>query len=1138
MYLKKIRLLGFKSFCDPQVLELNAPISAVVGPNGCGKSNIIDAVKCLTGQSKAKEMRGEQISDLIFNGSDQRHPVGQAQVELVFDNRQQILKGPFAHYQEVAVKRIIGRDGQSTFYINQTRCRRRDVIDLFTGTGLGPQSYAIIEQGMIARFIEAKPAQVRGYIEEVAGISRYKERRKETLSQLESSRENLTRLYDIQGELTQHVASLAQQAAEASQYQALKERLISYRQQHHAHLYQQCLSQEIKAQEHFQAAQESHTEKAQALRQLSQEHAQYEQEHEKESEHLAALQKEQHQLQLLIEQKKSQWQQAKQRRQFLEQDCQQWGKELQQIQEQMSTLETTLTASDNPWHALEQQSRQALQEMEQARAQRATAQQQHQEALALWQKQKDTAHALTQKISQQQLRLEHQKSELQRLKRTMVALEEQIAALEQEERDLDLTLLETAATQADEHLTKAQKELQDHQEQQRLVKKTMAQEQWQLEQLKKSLSQAEKESQKMQALLKARHSAMIPWLDFTSVVEMGPNHYPSEQQGFLTALATTALFHGGQIPPTERWEQLAERDVEYVFGEDNQPSYWAHLLPCATFDEAQSRQKDLASYEALLLPGGALLGPNWFRPQRQRSEPLLADLEKAATDAEQHYAELVRQQKESEKNLTAALEQERQLSQKQPALSKAVLELEKQAQQAQHALIRSQQRRTDITQRLAEKKHSLSQTEQQTHESCTLIEQLERSSQELSNDNQVHASELENFHQKERKAYEDLLQIGTLCDDATSSYQNISAEVERLKMQRQQQENQYKQLQHRSQEISQKLQSKREQWAQSQAPIENLEQEMASDLTLQEMGQRRLNEAQQQLQEQQKELEARYKQQRHAAIARDKAHEAVVQAQMILEKQQLQKQHVQDQILDHGWTIEQIQHLTPEHSFETIKKEMALCQKEFEALGPVNLRAIAEHEQQQQRLEQMTAQCGDLEEATAQIEKALHELDCEMQHLFTETFSQLQKNFEELFPILFGGGKAQLILQKSEQDEEAGVIIQAQPPGKKNATISLLSGGEKALTAAALLFAFFQLNPAPFCLLDEIDAPLDDSNTARLGQMIARLSDKTQFIIVTHSKVMMEFASSLYGVTMKEPGVSRLVSVTLDEALEVVGEEA
>lgn len=1137
MYLKKIRLLGFKSFCDPQVLELNAPISAVVGPNGCGKSNIIDAVKCLTGQSKAREMRGDQISDLIFNGSDQRHPVGQAQVELVFDNKDQILKGSFAHYNEVAVKRVIGRDGQSSFYINQTRCRRRDVIDLFTGTGLGPQSYAIIEQGMIARFIEAKPAQVRAYIEEVAGISRYKERRKETLSQLESSRENLIRLSDIRGELRGHVAALSEQAAEALRYQELKQNLIRYRQQHTAYLYRQAQVQLEKATQQLELAQQNHQEKVLYLRQLHQNAASKEQAHEQAAAHLADLQKEQYQLQLLIEQKKAQWQQARQRRQFLEQDCQQWEAELKQIKDQIGQLNKDLSTTEQPCRALEGQEKELSQQLDSTKQARQSAAEQYQKSLLLWQESKDKAQSLGQKKAQQQLKLDHQKSELARLESSQLSAQEQVRILEKEASSFNLTELEKSAREKVEAARQAKQEHESHKEQEQELKKTIERARWQLEQLKKALAQADKEQQKAQSLLKARQLQVVPWLDFTKTSELGSVDYTATQQAHLSALATTALFHGTSLPPLERWTQTAERDCEYVFGTDKAPSYWRHFIPCSSLQEAQERQKSLASYEALLLPGGALVGPNWIRPRRQRSEPLIADLEEAARQASLEYERLNAEIAQCHISLEEALIAQQSLSKKTSILSAAVLATQVKSQEAEHALIRAQQRFTDLQQRASEKKQYLIQNTQQLERATSMIVTLDIELNELLNNSAAAGMQAESLQIKERADYQTLGESEKSYEEARGAYQTISSQLQRLKMQREQEEKQHQQLINKEAEVAQKLMQKKQQCEQSATPIERLEEEMSSDLTLKDMADRRLSEQQEQVRYLSKELELEHRAQKAAAGERDKAQATFIEAQMALEKQQIQQTHLNEQILDQGWTVEQLLDLECADSFDRVKKDMTACQKDFDAIGAVNLRAIAEHQQQLQRLQQLDIQCGDLEEATRQIEKALSELDTEMHTLFHETFTQLQKNFEELFPTLFGGGRAQLILEKVDNDEEPGVVIQAQPPGKKNATLSLLSGGEKALTAAALLFAFFQLNPAPFCLLDEIDAPLDDSNTARLGQMIAKLSDKTQFIIVTHSKVMMEFASSLYGVTMKEPGVSRLVSVTLDEALEVVGEE-
>jgi chromosome segregation protein len=611
-----------------------------------------------------------------------------------------------------------------------------------------------------------------------------------------------------------------------------------------------------------------------------------------------------------------------------------------------------------------------------------------------------------------------------------------------------------------------------------------------------------------------------------------------EHQAHLLSLATAALYHGHQPPPLAQWDKIAEVDCEYVFGDSVLPSYWRHLRVCHSVEEAQQQYHHLQSHEALILPGGALLGPNWFRPQRQRSQALLVDLETAAAQAEQELQQQQQHYRVLNEQLQSLHHQKSVLSLREKELKNTMVAAQKNDEQHSHALVRAQQRCLDLQQRYHEKKQSAYQILQQKHAAEQSAQVLQSELAAIS-DNLLQLQQLLQEAQSEQRTIESQWhQAVTHCEQITAQYYTISSDIQRFKVQKEQKENHYQQYIKKQEEIKQLLADKKYQWEQSADPIAHLEEEMGADLLLQEQAQRRLHEQQEQLHVLEKEIEEEQKQQRALATQRDKAHAALIAAQMTLEKQQVHHTHLQEQILDNGWTLEQIREQQPPSSLETLKKEISMYQQQLEDLGPVNLRAIAEYEQQNARYQILQEQCTDLDQATAQIQQALDNLDKEMCTLFDETFHQLQKNFQRLFPLLFGGGKAQLILQQldnPEAEEEAGVIIQAQPPGKKNASLSLLSGGEKALTAAALLFAFFELNPAPFCLLDEIDAPLDDSNTARLGQMIAKLSEKTQFIIVTHSKVMMEFASNLYGVTMKEPGVSRLVSVSLDEALETVG---
>ena len=573
-----------------------------------------------------------------------------------------------------------------------------------------------------------------------------------------------------------------------------------------------------------------------------------------------------------------------------------------------------------------------------------------------------------------------------------------------------------------------------------------------------------------------------------------------------------------------------------MWGADNTPRYWQHILPCASWEEANQRQSSLKSYEALLLPGGCLLGPNWIRPQRHRAEALLTELEEQAQSTAQLYDDLWAQQEAAQAALHQAQSQKKEQLEKLTQAQKALTAAQNQAQTDQHALIRAQQRLSDLTERCTEKKQLMIDSQQRAEELTDSIAELDKSGHELAQEVGRASERSEEQQQLSHKAYEQYQQAHSHYEKALQQHHQVESEIQRLKMQRQQEQQQFEQHGKQREKAAALLADKRAQWQQSATPIERLEEEMTDDLNIQEMGNRRVHEQQEALAQMQKELDQHHKNQRAAGSEKDKAGAAVTQAQMNLEKHQIHQTHLEESILDQGWAVPQIAELSCDMPWDEVKKSVASCQKAFESLGPVNLRAISEHQQQSQRLEELSGQCADLEHATAQIEQALKDLDLEMHTLFHETFSQLQQNFQQLFPTLFGGGRAELILTEAAEGQEPGVVIKAQPPGKKNATLSLLSGGEKALTAAALLFAFFQLNPAPFCLLDEIDAPLDDANTARLGHMIQSLSGKTQFIIVTHSKVMMEYAGALYGVTMKEPGVSRLVSVSLDEALEVVGE--
>jgi chromosome segregation protein len=1146
MHLKKIKLAGFKSFVEPQILEFNHPVSCIVGPNGCGKSNIIDAVKWVIGESSAKYLRSEQMSDVIFNGSTGRQPVGQAQVELIFDNKDSVLKGQWADYAEISIRRIVYRDGQSTYFLNNTRCRRRDILDLFMGTGLGQRSYAIIEQGMVSRFIDAKPAEIRAHIEEAAGISRYKERRKETYSKLNETQDNLNRLQDLKNELEQRVESLAQQAQDAARFQEIRGSLVRSRQALLAVSYKTAHADKLKLTQELSRLKVLHQDQDQQLAQFRLKHAEDYKRSDQLEHQLRSLEQEHKNLLLAKKDRAHQLQQSQMTHDFLVQHLHETEQRLVQLSlQEEECIQELNSLGEAPEERVvlaqllleRQEQEQRLSHLNEKLHQQ---QQAYRRLLTLTQEPKQHVEVLRTKIQHSEQQILQRQRMVQSAQEELKQSEQQLASLNPSEAKQHAQALAATLDQKNIYLEHNDLNLDQAQQQRLELEQKCAR-------LQEQRQRCFQEWNSIKEKIAARVSKSSSWFhDQDKVYEVFAQQLPKQpyQQALAMALGTEFLYHGDSVPSATQLQKYADRDLEYCWGPQTsyfafeepvaRPSYWDQWIYCDSFEEGLKKQLTLKEHQVLLLPNGALMGSNWVRPARQRPQVTQASLLGKEKELCAEHAQLEVDENQQQEELRAVKERLMSFQQKKKELLEEIRLLTKDSQQASIKAERLHQQHIalqDKAQKIKEQMHHAQQDQtalqnrlvsfrEEIEQLTVLIVEQETSSLALENELSV----LQQQYQEQQQALKlSQAQQGA----AQQSVQQWELHVQKLKTLQ-------GSLLQQKEFCDREAALKKLELEEIIAPMQEQKLLLSQAEEQAEFLQQRLTERLELLQRYQQELRSISTSERQQEQALAQILQQLHQHELLWEKNVVEVRHLTEQILDFGWEVEQIQLIESTDSAVFLKKQVQELQVALDAMGQVNLRALDEYEKEKERLILIQEQYLDVHQATQELLQAIAQLDEEIKQTFDDTFNHLNSSLQQLFPLLFGGGQASLVKLTGAEHLEEGVIIKAQPPGKKNATLAVLSGGEKALTAAALVFSFFNLNPAPFCLLDEVDAPLDDSNTLRLANMIRKLSEQIQFIVVTHSKIMMEQGDILYGVTMKEPGVSRLVDVDMKAALEFI----
>ena len=1167
MRLSTIKLAGFKSFVDPTTLHLPSNMIGVVGPNGCGKSNIIDAIRWVMGESAASRLRGDSLTDVIFSGSNSRKPVGQATVELIFDNSDGTIQGEYGQYAEISVKRQVTRDGQSAYFLNGARCRRRDITDLFLGTGLGPRSYSIIEQGMISQIIEAHPEELRTHLEEAAGISKYKERRKETESRIKATRENLDRVRDVRDEVDKQLDHLNRQARAAERWKALKEEQTRKEAELRALEYRGLKSQHDGEGAGLSAA-EIEIEKQLAMqRQTEAQLESMRERHTDASEHLNAVQGEVYKVGAEIarvEQQVRYNRETADRLQRAHGDAEREHAELAAHiatdAQQIETLRMALAEGEPKLEALQQ-----LQD-DTAEAQRDT-----ETKLADWQQRWDSH---TRNAGESSRAAEVERTKLNYLDRQGMDLSRRREALEAEQKTTDVAALDAAGEQLHgEHDTQRERVetlgslLDQHKSSHEKVQDEERQVQSALNEARQQLQAARGRHASLEALQHAalgqEESAASGWLARLGLdksrrlgeslqVEAGwETSVETALSGFLDSVlvdgshALAAEFAAldnadvALLDSTDGGAHTAGTLAAHVRGPAAALAILGHVLTAESLDEAHQRVASLsalAPYQSVITRSGEWLGPGWARVRRAQGSQVgvLArerEIRLLAEQIDALEAQLEASSEQLDTLRTAKFEAERARDDAQRELYNAhrrQSELAGQLQSHRGKLETARARAEKVTGELNELATQLDDMQSQTREararldeSVGLMGDLEDQRRELENERRALLEAREEARMNAREAADQSHSLALGLESKRSSLASLEQALGRM-------DAQLRQIDARRTEITEQL-------AAGSDPIAELEAERQTYLDQRLLIDKQLVEARRALED--CDLEFRkLEQQRHLteqglATLRESLSEKRLAAQAL----QLRAEQLAQAIAASGLELETLlTELAENIDADQSRQQLGDLAQKIARLEPVNLAAIQEHAEQSERKTYLDNQLADLVSAMETLEGAIKKIDRETRQRFKETFDKVNAGVQELFPRLFGGGHAYLELTGDDL-LNTGVSIMARPPGKRISNITLLSGGEKALTAVSLVFAIFGLNPAPFCLLDEVDAPLDEANVGRFSSLVREMSEKVQFIFISHNKATMEAATQLCGVTMNEPGVSRLVQVDLAEAAKLAG---
>ncbi len=1170
MRLRKVRLAGFKSFVDPTSIDLPGDLISVVGPNGCGKSNIIDAVRWVMGEISAKHLRGTSMSDVVFTGSSGRQPVSHASVELVFDNSDGSAGGQFAAYSEISVKREVSIEGQSVYSMNGTRCRRRDVMDLFLGTGLGPRSYAIIEQGMISRVVEAKPEDLRDFLEEAAGISKYKERRRETENRIGHTRENLDRLADLREELGKRLTHLKRQATMAEKYKVYKAEERQLRAEHEA-LHWRELDTQVQQQTAQTTVQENRLEAALARQRTVESQIEKQRElHTQASQEFNEIYRTVLEAGAAIGRSEETIQNLKSRDEQLTAGVSRERHNLEAAITQADAEAARLLALGNSLQELEPQLKQRQQASDAARQ----VFQEGEEALQAW---RNEGESLNQRALEptrikhaEQARSEQLEDNIQRLEQRLAALHDDEAGSSGDEDAVELARAQQSLEDKTQLLRQAEANLTGRQNAIRQLRQQSHDQADALHDVRDRFQELRGRKSSLDALQQAAlgkdRDAVVAWLErrelsaaprlaellqvdegwdqaIESVLDSAleaiavdrlealDSELEQLEIGSLTFLGPAGETIASQAPSSDQLIPLAS----VVRGTEALASLLSGVYLARDLVQARTFCPQLRAHERLVTATGVQVGPGWLSiPDRGAAQTGVIrrerEIQEIGNDLAQVQRQLDQHSHDVEMTQAALLAAEEGIIDAQEQLANA--QDERNRQQALHSEVKARleqlrERREErdraiheLSERVVVQQQTLDNARKRLSESSTTIEQLDRERAAWEANREQRREQMEQrrdrWHVLRDQAY-----------DLNLKVESMRVQLDSLQEGRTRSQSLITQLEQRIEALTTEhsgldtpLREAQEALQKQLARRRDSEVTLASARTRTERAEQDLKQTESQRQNHEQEV----------GEERETLQQLRLASQELLVRRTTIEEQLQKLELDPGALLEQ---LDPQATQPEWEEKLVSMERRINRLGPINLAAIDEFEQQSERKTYLDSQHEDLVEALETLTSAIQKIDRETRARFRETYEKVNSGLARFFPRLFGGGQASLNMTGDDL-LSTGISITARPPGKRNTSIQLLSGGEKALTAVALVFAIFELNPAPFCLMDEVDAPLDDANVGRFCEIVKEMSANVQFIIVTHSKITMEMAHQLLGVTMNEPGVSRLVAVDLSQAVAMV----
>jgi chromosome segregation protein len=1161
MRLNRIKLAGFKSFVDPTTVQLPSNLTGVVGPNGCGKSNVIDAVRWVMGELSARHLRGDSMADVIFNGSSTRKPIGAASVELLFDNSDGKIGGAYASYSEISLKRVVSRDGSSSYFINGGRCRRKDITQLFLGTGLGARSYAIIEQGMISRVIEARADDMRAFVEEAAGISLYKERRRETESRMADARENLARLQDLRDEVDKQIRHLQRQASAARKYQELRaqERLLT------AELLALRLrALDSGAEVHDGAMQECELAMQRALADQRGAEAAIEKQrafHTELGDALSRVQGSYYELGAEVTRTEENIRYTTELRTSRRSDA-------AQVVSSLQTLATQIATDQQRVEELQHELALLTPEVDRLTAHERVAVEQLaavEASIAEWQAGWETFNAeqgaAGQAMQVEVARIEQLEGQLLRFRAHIDRLGIERDTLGQQQANAPLPVLSereqaarALAESLSQNLSAALASVQDLRAQQRAAELD-------LESLRAQRERSRAELMSLEALQKAslgeKDARAAAWLESLGgerrarlaerlTVEAGWERAVETVLGdYLEAVCVDGLeslesalqrLASGSVSFIEQGTGRSSGEAGTLAGRVTGPAAVVRLLEgigtAESLAAALRRRSSMGNHQSLVTASGEWVGRDWLRVRRGgdpragvlEREQRLKQLREAssAADARLQAGDAVLAQLRDRVHEADRVRDEAQNriqhSQREHSELRAQLEvLRARLEEAQLRRVRIDRESEEVELESARARSSLESARAAHAAALNELQRLDLRRPELEEERELRREQITTARARAQEAQLALRDAMVKLESRRTSEASMQTALRRRFEQR-------SDLEQRGAELAALL-------ADSDQPIRELE------ARLQEALDRRI-EVEAELATARRGLESADASLRDLELRRTEAEQRVAgartgleQARLSAQESRVRRESLLEQFAETRCELAEISaNLTAEASVEAWEPRIVEVRGDIEKLGQVNLAAIDELKEQSERKVYLDRQYTDVNDALKTLDDVMRKIDKETRSRFEDTFNRINAGLQEKFPRLFGGGHAYLQLE-GDDPLLAGVAVMARPPGKRNSTIAQLSGGEKALTAVALVFSIFDLNPAPFCLLDEVDAPLDEHNVGRFCDIVREMSGRVQFIFITHNKATMELASQLIGVTMNEPGVSRLVSVDVDEAV-------